>query len=516
MPSFCSRQLCAIAAVSLSAFVCVAASASAVGVDYDSTNSEVTANVGAEMSITALDPDTLLLSHFDTPSQESLVSVTSTQPAWTVSIKDLDTVTPGKLDLSTIAGPASLVESLGVNSNSAGLFSLTGDNQSVFSSSTNDETLIDYLQTLAVGEDVVSGAGYQTTVQYSAVAGGAGGGGSGGGGSGCPGGAEICSTPPPSSYQLVLGEMHFGATSYLQTADLDASNVANVDLNVTNYPYVSPDAQQVVQYDGPSHTIKLTDIASGTALASVSDACDFAGGETVQMSAWDAGGSTFYFSCTLNYQAVSQKKLSEAGIVSIDSAAAGKGYCDYSRNGDNQFAYLNTGAVSGQPAVKSGTIAPNMSNGCSPASASALTTYPDTQQVSDGSNNATFTPSFGGVKISPAGTTVAWTSNADNTPSITCQTFPGMGTFCSASAVSDLYTHNFDGSGSATRYQIGGSQSAAIWAADSIHIYANAGDGASEFDVNWKRVDISDGSITSLSWNMQNPAASPMFFAALQ
>ena len=137
------------------------------GVDTASDNSDVTAIVKAEIAITATDPAAMTLSHFAQGTSIGAVDVVSTQPAWTISIKDTDLVNPGKLDRTTGQGPTSLAQSFGYAPGGAIVGPVTGANQTVLVSEMNNGIAVGFGQSLATGEDVVSGATYGTTVQYS-------------------------------------------------------------------------------------------------------------------------------------------------------------------------------------------------------------------------------------------------------------------------------------------------------------------------------------------------------------
>jgi hypothetical protein len=137
------------------------------GVDTASDNSDVTAIVKAEIAITATDPAAMTLSHFAQGTSIGHVDVVSTQPAWTISIKDTEAVTPGRLDKTSGLGPDTLVQGFGYAPGLVVAGPVTGSNSTVLVSAANDGIDVGFGQSLAAGEDVLSGNTYATTVQYS-------------------------------------------------------------------------------------------------------------------------------------------------------------------------------------------------------------------------------------------------------------------------------------------------------------------------------------------------------------
>jgi hypothetical protein len=133
---------------------------SAMAVD---TTAPVGAAVGSELSLAVATPAVMTLTHATPGTASSLVTVTSTQPTWTLSIKDAGATTPGLMDRVVGTGPSSLANPLEWRLSGGSYSNLTATAATVTTGSLVGTALVEYRQALASTEQVNAAETYSLT-----------------------------------------------------------------------------------------------------------------------------------------------------------------------------------------------------------------------------------------------------------------------------------------------------------------------------------------------------------------
>ncbi len=130
--------------------------------------SDVTGAIGSELSISVATPAAMVMTRGGAGVTSSLVTVTSTQVSWTLSIRDDSATTPGHMDRLTGTGPASLEKPLQWSLNGSGQsFDLSATPATVKTGSLVDTALVDFKQELGASEDVKATDTYKLTATYT-------------------------------------------------------------------------------------------------------------------------------------------------------------------------------------------------------------------------------------------------------------------------------------------------------------------------------------------------------------
>ncbi len=132
------------------------------------TTSEVVGAIGSELSLSVATPPAMTMTHATSGTTSSLVTVTSTQTSWTLSIRDAGADTPGHMDRVTGTGPASLSEPLQWSLNGSGTFyDLSATPATVKTGSLVGTALVDFRQPLGAAEGVRATDVYKLTATYT-------------------------------------------------------------------------------------------------------------------------------------------------------------------------------------------------------------------------------------------------------------------------------------------------------------------------------------------------------------
>jgi hypothetical protein len=137
---------------------------SAMAVD---TTAPVGAAVGSELSLAVATPAVMTLTHATPGTASSLVTVTSTQPTWTLSIRDAGVTTPGHLDRGVGTGPSSLSNPLEWRLSGGSYNNLTATAAPVTTGSLVGTALVEYRQALASTEQVNAAETYSLTSTFT-------------------------------------------------------------------------------------------------------------------------------------------------------------------------------------------------------------------------------------------------------------------------------------------------------------------------------------------------------------
>jgi hypothetical protein len=130
--------------------------------------------VGSEISVVAATPVALSLSHASPATASTVVTVTSTQPSWTLSISDNNTGSNSGHILKTAGTGAAAVDSplgsaLQWSPDGASFFDLTGTPAEVGTGSLVGTKTVTYKQALGSTEDVSTGDAYQLTTKLTVL-----------------------------------------------------------------------------------------------------------------------------------------------------------------------------------------------------------------------------------------------------------------------------------------------------------------------------------------------------------
>jgi hypothetical protein len=138
------------------------------GAQAADTSTVVSGTVGSELSIAAATPAAMTLTHATPGLTTSLVTVTSTQPSWTLQVSDQDATTPGYMDRVTGGGPASLSSPLQWKLDGAGTYNdLSSTPATVATGSLVGTALVDFQQALGASDAVSATDTYGLTVTYT-------------------------------------------------------------------------------------------------------------------------------------------------------------------------------------------------------------------------------------------------------------------------------------------------------------------------------------------------------------
>ena len=154
------RKATIVAAVGM-----LALPASALAVD---TTSQVTGAIGSELSLSVATPAAMTMTHAQAGATSSLVTVTSTELSWTLSIRDASATTPGQMDRLTGTGPSSLASPLQWRLSGASSYNnLSGTAATVKSGTLIDTALVEFNQPLGASEAVNATDTYGLTATYT-------------------------------------------------------------------------------------------------------------------------------------------------------------------------------------------------------------------------------------------------------------------------------------------------------------------------------------------------------------
>ena len=159
------RTLAATAAIG--AMLALPTSAQAID-----TTSVVAGAVGTELSLAVAAPAVMSFSHAAPATASSLVTVTSTQVAWTLSVSDNNTgANAGKLLKTAGTGAASLgaplTNSLEWSPDGSTFSSLSGTPATVGTGSLVGTKTVTWRQSLTAAENVTAGDAYALTAKYT-------------------------------------------------------------------------------------------------------------------------------------------------------------------------------------------------------------------------------------------------------------------------------------------------------------------------------------------------------------
>jgi hypothetical protein len=139
--------------------------ASAVAADTTSTVSGV---VGTELSLSVAAPAAMTFTPSTDGTASSLVSVVSTQPSWTLSIRDAGGTTPGFLDKVLPSAGGSLSSPLEWRLSGGSTWNaLSGTAATVTTGSLVQSQVVEYRQQVDAAEDVAAGDTYSLVATYT-------------------------------------------------------------------------------------------------------------------------------------------------------------------------------------------------------------------------------------------------------------------------------------------------------------------------------------------------------------
>ncbi len=138
------------------------------------TTSLVTGTVGTELSLAVAAPAAMSLSHAAPATTSSVITVTSTQVAWTLSVSDNNTATNvGKMLKTAGTGAAAvgapLANALQWAPNGTTFSSLTGTPATVGTGTLVGTQTVTWRQSLAATENVTTGDVYALTAKYTVL-----------------------------------------------------------------------------------------------------------------------------------------------------------------------------------------------------------------------------------------------------------------------------------------------------------------------------------------------------------
>lgn len=128
----------------------------------------VSAAVATELSLSVATPAAMTLNHSTPGTTSSLVTVTSTQPTWTLSIKDAAATTPGRMARGVGTGPANLTNPLEWRLSGATTYNnLSGTAATVTTGTLVGTALVEYRQSLTSSEAVKAAETYSLTSTFT-------------------------------------------------------------------------------------------------------------------------------------------------------------------------------------------------------------------------------------------------------------------------------------------------------------------------------------------------------------
>jgi hypothetical protein len=110
----------------------------------------------------------MTMTHAGAGTTSSLVTVTSTQPSWTLKVNDGSGTTPGFMDRVTGTGPASLTNPLQWKLSTSGTYNnLSATPATVTTGSLVGAALVDFRQDLAAADAVAATDTYNLTATFT-------------------------------------------------------------------------------------------------------------------------------------------------------------------------------------------------------------------------------------------------------------------------------------------------------------------------------------------------------------
>jgi len=138
---------------------------SALAVD---STSVVSGAVGSELSLAVAAPAVMTMTHSTPGTSSSLVTVTSTSPTWTLSIRDAGATSPGLMDRVSGSGPIALSTPLEWKLSTSGTYNdLTSSAATVKTGSLVGTAQVDFRQPLGASENVNAADVYNLTATYT-------------------------------------------------------------------------------------------------------------------------------------------------------------------------------------------------------------------------------------------------------------------------------------------------------------------------------------------------------------
>jgi hypothetical protein len=132
------------------------------------TDTVVGGTVGSELSLAVATPAVMTMTHAGAGTTSSLVTVTSTQPSWTLKVNDGSGTTPGFMDRVTGTGPASLTNPLQWKLSTSGTYNnLSATPATVTTGSLVGAALVDFRQDLAAADAVAATDTYNLTATFT-------------------------------------------------------------------------------------------------------------------------------------------------------------------------------------------------------------------------------------------------------------------------------------------------------------------------------------------------------------
>lgn len=155
-----------LAGAVLALFLPTQAQAASIGSD-----SLVAGVGGSELAITVATPAAMTFTPSTDGAATSLVTVTSTAPAWTLSVLDQSATTPGKLDkVDCVTGASTgggLANPLQWSTDGIAFNDLSGTAATVATGTLVDAKTVTYKQQVDPGDGVALAACYQLTATYT-------------------------------------------------------------------------------------------------------------------------------------------------------------------------------------------------------------------------------------------------------------------------------------------------------------------------------------------------------------
>ena len=138
------------------------------------STSTVSGLVGTELAVSAATPSTLSFNHTTPATASSVVTVTSTQLSWTLSVADNNTGTNTGHMLKTAGGGTAAVGSplataLQWAPDASTFADLSGTNATVGTGTLVGTKTVTFKQALDAAENVTAGDSYQLTVKYTVL-----------------------------------------------------------------------------------------------------------------------------------------------------------------------------------------------------------------------------------------------------------------------------------------------------------------------------------------------------------
>jgi hypothetical protein len=155
------RRSSLIAAATMAAALAAPGSALAVG-----GTSPVSATVGTELSLAAATPSLMTMTHATPGTSSSVVTVTSTQASWTLSIADNNTGTNAGKMLKSV-GSTPLTNALQWSPDNSTFNNLTASAVSVGSGALVGTKTVYFKQSLAAADATAAADNYALTVAYT-------------------------------------------------------------------------------------------------------------------------------------------------------------------------------------------------------------------------------------------------------------------------------------------------------------------------------------------------------------